>query len=48
MKRAFLTGKAWNIPKDAVFPQKGNKTKIGKNLLPNSLNKNMKLFENAL
>ncbi|KIA95657.1 MULTISPECIES: hypothetical protein [unclassified Flavobacterium] len=48
IKRAFLTGKAWNIPKDVVFPQKENKTKTGKNLLPNSLNKDVKLFENAL
>ena len=40
IKRAFLNGKAWNIPKDAVFPQKENK----KNVLPNSLYKDMKLF----
>lgn len=48
IKRAFLTGKAWNIPKDAVFPQKINKTKTGKNVLHNIINKDMKLFQNAL
>jgi superfamily I DNA/RNA helicase len=48
IKRAFLNGKAWNIQKDAVFPQKEKKTKTGKNLLPNSFNKDIKLFENAL
>ncbi len=44
LKGAFLTGKTWNIPEDAVIPQKGNK-KVSKNVLLNSLKeqKNMKL-----
>ena len=25
LKEAFLTGKTWNIPEDAVIPRKGNK-----------------------
>lgn len=36
LKGAFLTGKTWNIPEDAVIPKKGNK-KISKNILLNSL-----------
>ncbi|MFH6968934.1 Fic family protein [Flavobacterium sp. FlaQc-28] len=44
LKGAFLTGKTWNIPEDAVIPQKGNK-KVSKNVLLNSLKeqKSMKL-----
>ncbi|MDX6192051.1 Fic family protein [Flavobacterium sp. Fl-318] len=44
LKGAFLTGKTWSIPEDAVIPQKGNK-KISKNILLNSLKeqKEMKL-----
>lgn len=45
LKGVFLTGKTWSIPEDAVLPQKGNKTKAGKNILLNSLKeqKDMKL-----
>lgn len=41
----FLTGKTWNIPEDAVLPEKGNKKKFSDNLLLNHLKeqKNMKL-----
>ncbi|WP_316634017.1 Fic family protein [uncultured Flavobacterium sp.] len=44
LKGAFLTGKTWNIPEDAIIPQKGNK-KTSKNVLLNSLKeqKDMKL-----
>lgn len=44
LKGAFLTGKTWSIPEDAVIPQKRNK-KVSKNILLNSLKeqKNMKL-----
>lgn len=44
LKGAFLTGKTWSIPEDAVIPQKGNK-KISKNILLNNLKeqKEMKL-----
>ena len=44
LKGAFLTGKTWNIPQDAVIAQKGNK-KTSKNILLNSLKeqKTMKL-----
>ncbi|MCD0468738.1 DNA-binding protein [Flavobacterium sp. JAS] len=44
LKGAFLTGKTWNIPEDAVIPRKGNK-KVSKNILLNSLKeqKDMKL-----
>lgn len=44
LKGAFLTGKTWSIPEDAIIPQKGNK-KVSKNVLLNSLKeqKDMKL-----
>lgn len=44
LKGAFLTGKTWNIPQDAVIAQKRNK-KTSKNILLNSLKeqKTMKL-----
>lgn len=44
IKGAFLTGKTWNIPEDAVLPQKATK-KTGKNILLNVLKeqKDMKL-----
>jgi Fic family protein len=42
---AFLTGKTWNIPKDAIPPKKESKKKIGDNILLNLLKeqKDMKL-----
>jgi len=46
IKNAFLTGKTWNIPQDAILPQKENKKKAtGENLLLNCLKeqKEMKL-----
>lgn len=45
IKGAFLTGKTWNIPEDAILPQKGNKKIVTKNILLNSLKeqKDMKL-----
>ncbi|MBP7469816.1 MAG: Fic family protein [Flavobacterium sp.] len=45
IKGAFLTGKTWNIPEDAVLPEKGNKKKFSNNPLLNSLKeqKDMKL-----
>lgn len=45
LKGAFLTGKTWNIPEDAVLPSKENKKKYSKNLLLNMLKeqKDMKL-----
>lgn len=46
IKRAFLTGKTWNIPEDALLPQKENKKKkFNENLLLNHLKeqKEMKL-----
>jgi hypothetical protein len=44
LKGAFLTGKTWSIPEDAVIAQKGNE-KVNKNILLNNLKeqKNMKL-----
>lgn len=44
LKGAFLTGKTWNIPEDAVIPRKGNK-KVSNSILLNSLKeqKDMKL-----
>lgn len=45
IKGAFLTGKTWNIPENAVLPEKGNKKKFSTNLLLNQLKeqKDMKL-----
>lgn len=45
LKGAFLTGKTWNIPEDAVLPKKGNKKKFSNNTLLNHLKeqKDMKL-----
>lgn len=45
IKGAFLTGKTWNIPEDAILPEKENKKKFSNNLLLNSLKeqKDMKL-----
>ena len=45
IKGVFLTGKTWNIPEDALLPEKGNKNKFGKNPLLNQLKeqKEMKL-----
>src|SRR5690606_38848966 len=45
LKGAFLTGKTWNIPEDAVLPAKGNKKKFSANPLLNILKeqKDMKL-----
>jgi Fic family protein len=37
IKGAFLTGKTWNIPEDAVLPEKGNKKKFSKNVLLDQL-----------
>lgn len=45
IKGVFLTGKTWNIPEDALLPEKGNKKKFSKNPLLNQLKeqKDMKL-----
>lgn len=45
IKGAFLTGKTWNIPEDAVLPEKGKKKKFSHNILLNHLKeqKEMKL-----
>lgn len=45
LKGAFLTGKTWNIPEDAVLPAKGSKKKFSANPLLNMLKeqKDMKL-----
>jgi Fic family protein len=45
IKGAFLTGKTWNIPQDAVLPEKSNKKRFSNNLLLNLLKeqKDMKL-----
>lgn len=45
IKGAFLTGKTWNIPEDAVLPDKANKKKFSDNMLLNHLKeqKEMKL-----
>ncbi|SDM31443.1 hypothetical protein [Pedobacter antarcticus] len=45
IKGAFLTGKTWNIPDDAILPEKANKKKFSDNQLLNHLNeqKEMKL-----
>ncbi len=45
IKGVFLTGKTWNIPEDAVLPEKGNKKKFSNNFLLNHLKeqKEMKL-----
>ena len=42
---AFLTGKTWNIPEEATFPEKENKIKFSSNILLNILKeqKDMKL-----
>lgn len=42
---AFLTGKTWNIPEDAILPEKENKKKFSDNILLNYLKeqKDMKL-----
>ena len=37
IKGAFLTGKTWNIPEDAVLPEKGNTKKFSKNVLLDQL-----------
>src|SRR5690606_3173658 len=37
IKGAFLTGKTWNIPDDAILPEKGNKKKFSNNPLLNHL-----------
>ena len=37
IKGAFLTGKTWNIPEDAIVPEKGNKKKCSNNALLNHL-----------
>lgn len=45
IKGAFLTGKTWNIPEDAVLPKKETKKNLSKNTLLNILKeqKDMKL-----
>ena len=45
IKGAFLTGKTWNIPEDALKPERGNKSKFSDNNLLNILKeqKDMKL-----
>lgn len=45
IKGAFLTGKTWNIPDDAILPEKANKKKFSDNQLLNHLKeqKEMKL-----
>ena len=45
IKGAFLTGKTWNIPEDAVLPEKNSKKGFSNNLLLNLLKeqKDMKL-----
>ncbi|WP_281636106.1 Fic family protein [Flavobacterium marginilacus] len=45
IKGAFLTGKTWNIPEDAVLPEKEKKKKFSNNILLNHLKeqKDMKL-----
>lgn len=45
LKGAFLTGKTWNIPEDALKPERENKTKFSDNELLNILKeqKDMKL-----
>ncbi|MGV2451680.1 UNVERIFIED_CONTAM: Fic family protein [Ralstonia mannitolilytica] len=45
IKGAFLTGKTWNIPEDALPPKKESKSKLSNNVLLNRLleEKNMKL-----
>lgn len=45
IKGAFLTGKTWNIPEDAIIPEKANKKKFSNNPLLNYLKeqKEMKL-----
>lgn len=45
IKGSFLTGKTWNIPEDALLPEKGNKKKFSDNVLLNHLKeqKEMKL-----
>ncbi len=45
IKGVFLTGKTWNIPGDAILPEKGNKKKFSNNALLNQLKeqKEMKL-----
>lgn len=45
LKGAFLTGKTWNIPEDALLPEKGNRKNISNNPLLNHLKeqKEMKL-----
>lgn len=45
IKGAFLTGKTWNIPEDAVLPKKESKKKFSDNVLLNNLKeqKDMKL-----
>lgn len=45
IKGAFQTGKTWNIPEDAVLPEKENKKKFSNNILLNHLKeqKDMKL-----
>lgn len=37
IKGAFLTGKTWNIPEDAMLPEKGNQQKFSNNILLNHL-----------
>lgn len=37
IKGAFLTGKTWNIPEDAVLPEKSSKKKSANNILLNQL-----------
>lgn len=45
VKGAFLTGKTWNIPEDAILPEKGTKKNFSNNILLNHLKeqKEMKL-----
>lgn len=45
IKGAFLTGKTWNIPEDAILPKKGKEKKFSNNVLLNHLKeqKDMKL-----
>lgn len=45
IKGAFLTGKTWNIPEDALPPKKESKSKLSNNMLLNRLleEKDMKL-----
>jgi len=45
IKGAFLTGKTWNIPEDALLPEKGKNKKFSDNILLNILKeqKDMKL-----